>query len=251
MSRPPAAAAIIAPTTFASWNGSRASGSARLTSGMTAIASPRRTTPRTPASFSTARTRGLRPEAVAIVPSCRRTAAAQCVGPWTSRPLRSAMPPRRSFSATEQVLAHVAEERRREAEVAHVDALVGRVDERPRLVEAHVTVREEAVGDAVGERVAERPRVGESRQDRGKDGGAGVLLADPALDRVHERRADGRLVSWDALGELQPVAVLADDLADARERVLLPETRRDPAVDAQLGAGGDDVDLLRCRDSRR
>ena len=30
-------------------------------------------------------------------PSRRRTAAAQCVGPCTSRPLRSAMPPRRSF----------------------------------------------------------------------------------------------------------------------------------------------------------
>src|SRR4051812_23245161 len=244
MSRPPAAAAIIAPTTFASWNGSRASGSARLTSGMTTIASPRRTTPRTPASFSTALARGLRPEAVAIVPSRRRTAAAQCVGPWTRRPLRSAMPPRRSLSATEEVLADVAEERRREAEVAHVDALVGRVDERRRVVEGHVALGEEAVGDAVREGGAERPGVGEAREDRRHDPGARIVLADPALDRLHERRADRRLVAGDPFGELQAVALLTDHLADSRERMLLAEPRRDPAVDAQLGAGGDDVDLL-------
>src|SRR3954451_15481170 len=123
---------------------------------MTAIASPRRTTPRTPGRFSTACTRGLRPEAVAIEPSRRRTDAAQCVGPWTSRPLRSAMPPRRSLSATEDLLADVAEEGRRVPEVAHVDALVGGVDQRSRLVQAHVAMREEAVRDTVGERVAKR-----------------------------------------------------------------------------------------------
>ena len=81
----------------ASWNGSRASGSARLTSGMTAKASASRATPRTPGTPSAARSRGLRPEATFDLAGAVRTAAAQCVGPWTSRPLRSAMPPRRSL----------------------------------------------------------------------------------------------------------------------------------------------------------
>ena len=60
------------------------------------------------------------------------------------------------------------------------------------LVEGHVAMGEEAVGDAVGEGVAERPRVGEGRQHVGHDGAAGPRAADPAADRVHERRVDGR-----------------------------------------------------------
>src|SRR5205085_10475347 len=177
--RPPSAAPNNSPKTFPSLKGSFACCSARLTSEMTTIASPSRTPPRTPASFSTPGTRGLRPDAVAIVPSRRRTAAAQCVGPWTSRPLRSAMPPRRSLagapvaagsvpnidfvgSATEQLLADVTEEGRRKAEVVDGDALVGGVDERRGLVQAHAALGKEAVGHAVGEGVAERARVGEA-----------------------------------------------------------------------------------------
>ena len=65
---------------------------------MTAKASARRTTPRTPGTASAARTRGLRPEAAFTSPVDVRTAAAQWVGPWISSPLRRAMPPSRSFS---------------------------------------------------------------------------------------------------------------------------------------------------------
>ena len=69
-----------------------------LTSGITASASARRASPRAPGTASNPRTRGLGPLAVRMPPSRARTAAAQCVGPWTSSPLRRAMPPRRSFS---------------------------------------------------------------------------------------------------------------------------------------------------------
>ena len=98
-SAPVIEAPAATPITEASWNGSRAEGSARLTSGITAIASPRRTTPRTPGTPSARVQRAAcarrrpRPRPCAV-----RTAAAQCVGPCTSSPLRSAIPPRRSFS---------------------------------------------------------------------------------------------------------------------------------------------------------
>ena len=101
MACPPSAAAPIAPSVRASCMGSRAAGSARLTSGITAIASASLTTPRTPGMRSATRPlrRGLRPEATWISPESARTAAAQWVGPCTSRPLRSAMPPSRSLSS--------------------------------------------------------------------------------------------------------------------------------------------------------
>ena len=73
MSEAPAATA----STLGDSNGSLASGSARLTSGITANASPSRTTPRTPGISSTARRRGLRPDAVRTSPASSRTAAAQ------------------------------------------------------------------------------------------------------------------------------------------------------------------------------
>ena len=62
-------APAIAPSTRASWKGSLAAGSARLTSGITTIASPSRTTPRTPGTPSKARSRGLRPEATSSSPA--------------------------------------------------------------------------------------------------------------------------------------------------------------------------------------
>ena len=55
-----------------------------------------------------------------------------------------------------------------------------RVDERPGLVQRHLALREEAVGDAVGERVAERARVGEGGQHRRHDARARVLAARPS-----------------------------------------------------------------------
>ena len=95
------AAAPIDPSVFMSCIGRRASGSARFTSGITTIASASFTTPRIPGRRAAARppSSGLRPEATFTSPSSVRTAAAQCVGPCTSRPLRSAMPPSRSLSS--------------------------------------------------------------------------------------------------------------------------------------------------------
>jgi MFS family permease len=46
-------------------------------------------------------------------------------------------------------------------EVANVDSFVGVVDERRHLEQAHVAVRVEPVGDALGERLAEPARIGE------------------------------------------------------------------------------------------
>jgi hypothetical protein len=94
---PPSEAAAATPITVGLSNGSFAAGIAFLTSGITANASPSRTTPRTPGTPSTPLTRGLRPEATRISPCLSRTAAAQWVGPCTSRPLRRAIPPRRSL----------------------------------------------------------------------------------------------------------------------------------------------------------
>jgi hypothetical protein len=78
---PPSEAPAATASTDGSWNGSRASGSPRLTSGITANASASRATPRTPGIGSAARSRGLRPLATFTAPSLVRTAAAHCVGP--------------------------------------------------------------------------------------------------------------------------------------------------------------------------
>ena len=70
MAVPPTAAAPIAPSVLTSCIGSRASGSARLTSGITAIASASFMTPRTPgtASAALAPRLGLGPDATLISP---------------------------------------------------------------------------------------------------------------------------------------------------------------------------------------
>jgi MFS family permease len=62
---------------------------------------------------------------------------------------------------TEQLEDQVAVEGRGVAEVAHVDPLVRVVHERRLVEQAHVPVREEAVGDALGERLTEPARVRE------------------------------------------------------------------------------------------
>jgi hypothetical protein len=66
----------------------------------------------------------------------------------------------RSLGA-EQVEGEVAIEGGGVVQVPHVDPLVGVVHERRFVEQAHVAMREEAVGDAVGERLAEPPRVRE------------------------------------------------------------------------------------------
>jgi MFS family permease len=60
-------------------------------------------------------------------------------------------------SAVEQLSGDVGIEPRCEAQVAHVNPLVGAVDQRTHVQNRHVTLREEPVGNAVGERVAEPP----------------------------------------------------------------------------------------------
>ena len=76
-------------------------GSRRRTRGSTAIASASFSGPRSPGSraASFGASSGLRSEATSISPDGSRTAAAQWVGPWIRRPLRSAIPPSRSFSS--------------------------------------------------------------------------------------------------------------------------------------------------------
>ena len=66
--------------------------------GRTANASASRSGPRTNGTELPMPIVGFGPEAVLIVPSGRRTAAPQVVGPWTSTPFWRAMPPSRSFS---------------------------------------------------------------------------------------------------------------------------------------------------------
>ena len=89
-------------------NGSRAAGSRRRASGSTAIASASFSGPRRPGIFATSpgASSGLRAEATWISPAGSRTAADQWVGPWISRPLRSAMPPSRSRGGESFTTSH-------------------------------------------------------------------------------------------------------------------------------------------------
>ena len=93
--RVPSIAPSIAP---AARTGSRASGSARFTRGRNANASTSRAGPR---SSGLAIVRARQPLALARRPSAGRpavrTAHAHDVGPWTSTPFASAMPPSRIF----------------------------------------------------------------------------------------------------------------------------------------------------------
>jgi MFS family permease len=75
----------------------------------------------------------------------------------------------------EQVARDVGEETRGEAEVANIDPFVSVVDQGRRLEQAHVALREETVGDAVGEGLPEPARIGESRQDHRDGLGTGVV----------------------------------------------------------------------------
>src|SRR4051794_13731250 len=233
-------------------NASLACGRPRLTSGMTAKDSPRRARPRRPGMLSKPWKRGLRPEATFTEPSLARTATDQCVGPCTSSPLRRAIPPRRSLSSGtgKEPPGEVVEEGGREAEVAHIDALVLGVHHRPGLIQGLVALGEEAVGHAVREGGAEPAAVGEGGQDGRHGLGAGIVLAHPLCDGIHQRGAHGRAVALDGLGELELVAVLTQDLTDALERDVLAHLRRHAAVDPDLRAGGDHVDLLPGADER-
>jgi MFS family permease len=64
----------------------------------------------------------------------------------------------------EQLEGEVAVEPGRVGEIAHVDPLIGVMHERRFVEQAHVPVRKEAVGDAIGERLTEPTRVREPRE---------------------------------------------------------------------------------------
>ena len=96
----------------------------------------------------------------------------------------------------------LVEEGRGEAEVAHVDALVVGVDQRPGLVERLVALGEEAVGDAVGERGAEpAARVGERGQD------TGTASAPASCSATQSRIAS---ISGESIGERLPTTCLGE-----------------------------------------
>ena len=104
-------------------------GSPRLTSGMTANASAEAHEPAQAGDVVELRSRAAWGRTRPSRSRRRRgSAAAQCDGPWTSRPLRRAMPPSRSLSSGtgKEPPGEVVEEGGGEAEVAHVDALVVR-----------------------------------------------------------------------------------------------------------------------------
>ena len=158
----------------------RASGSARLTSGMTANASASFVTPRTPGHAlgrASTRTSGLRPDATLISPVLRRARrrpsasararAARCAAPCRPAAASRPAPARRSSRAPS------ARARRRSAPPGR-GPRPGSRSSAPWISGAASNMsisapREEAVGDAVGERLAEPARVGEARQHRGRN----------------------------------------------------------------------------------
>ena len=95
MARPPTPAAASDARTAGRWNANRAWWRFRRTRGSTSSASSSLAGPRTTGPFHG--NSRLRPLATSISPPSVRTAAAHDVGPWTSTPFASAMPPRRSF----------------------------------------------------------------------------------------------------------------------------------------------------------
>ena len=158
----------------------------------TAIASASRSGPRT-SGVGARRPRarlGFGPEATSIEPSAARAATAHEVGPWISRPLRSAIPPRRRRSgsagpepfgrgAVGARLAHLAPEHppaevgvevRRQLDVGDRGALVGAVDERRGLEQPELALRAEAVDGRGVERLAKPVAVAEARPSRSGPG---------------------------------------------------------------------------------
>src|SRR5665213_3661936 len=77
--------------------------------------------------------------------------------------------------SAEYAYGEIAEQLGGERQVAHVDALVGAVDQRSGLQQRLVAVREEPVGHALGERETEVARVGEAGQDHRHHLRTGIL----------------------------------------------------------------------------
>ena len=110
-------------------------------------------------SRSCCRSSRLRSAATFSVPSGRRTAHAHEVGPCTSTPFRSAIPPRRSFSsAIAFSVAPLSSKRRleRRGGLAARDRLAVQLDDRHQL--AHRRRRERLLGGGAGRRAGTVPR---------------------------------------------------------------------------------------------
>ena len=124
---------------------------------------------------------GLRPDATLISPVLR----AHRGGP-VRRAVHEQAVAQRHAAEPELLVAHASMLRLRDScDVGAAarprsldrDALVRAVDQRCRLEHVHLPLREEAVGDAVGERLAEPARVGEAGQHGGRDRGPGSSAA--------------------------------------------------------------------------
>jgi hypothetical protein len=98
-SRTATALTSIEPSTSGRSKASRASGWARRIRGSSRTASSSRAGPRRSGLVTSLPRSRLRPEATFSSPSSVRTATAQAVGPCTSTPFCSAIPPSRTFSA--------------------------------------------------------------------------------------------------------------------------------------------------------
>src|SRR3989454_4162409 len=232
----------IAATTAGRWNGSFASGSACLICGMIAMASSRRTGPRSSGLSTLLARRRLRWAATFSCPSSVRIAQAQAVGPCTSTPFASAIPPSRSFSSVtrsrlstqsripqigaagsgQHGLRGVPHEAHRELQVLDRDALVRRVDQAGRQLGVHHPQREEAVGDGA-EGLAEPVAVCEPGDADRRGPRFRVDLADPAGYGVPQRRLDRRACSPVRLEALQLVVAVSKH--GAHDRLLLRPCR--------------------------
>ncbi len=95
--------ATIDPSTIGRSKGSRASGRARRIRGSRRNASSSLAGPRRSGLVTSAARRRFRPEATFSSPSSVRTATAQAVGPCTSTPFWSAIPPSRIFSSASAI----------------------------------------------------------------------------------------------------------------------------------------------------
>ncbi len=230
--------------------GRRASGSARFTSGITAIASASLTTPRTPGTRSAALPprSGLRPDATLTSPEPVRTAAAQWVGPCTSKPFRRAMPPRRSFSSgTGAVISASPPSAQRRSSPQARGRQPGCARRRrgsaARTRTRPSCLREEAVRHAVGERPPPPVRVREALHGERAHHRARVL----ALDE----RAGSYSISGVSIGERLPTTCSAN--SSSRPSSSKPPSAARTASSPSSGGtrqstpssrpGGDHVDL--------
>src|SRR5947209_2892121 len=219
------ALASIDARTAGRWKGSFASGKARRTSGMIAIASSRRAGPRSNGRSISAARKRLRAEATFSSPSSVRIAHAQALGPCTRTPFASAIPPSRIFSSAiaqsvavrsgsraEEVVRGVAQPIDSELQVLDRHPLVRRVNQPCRDLDVHHPRREEPVGDRT-ERLAKPVAVGEARDTDRNCAPAWVDPLHERLDRVPQWGLERRARAPVRLQHLELVVVVSQDPA--------------------------------------